>query len=129
DRADPEAGAELPRRRRGIGDDREMDLGEARERPSVSRPEPPGSEQRDAEAAGRPQPPLPPAATRHTTSTRSPRTPTSSSTMLETTQQWFGTTLTTSPTAGRSRHCDRFSTPCSSESPVITASGYSSTCP
>ena len=49
--------------------------------------------------------------------------------MLLTTQQWFGTTFTTSPTWGRSGHLLRSTTPCSSESPVIAASGYSRTCP
>src|SRR5918992_5745261 len=45
--------------------------------------------------------------------------------MLLTTQQWFGTTLTTSPTFGRSVQPDRSTIPCSSEGPVTTASGYS----
>ena len=35
--------------------------------------------------------------------------------MLLTTQQWFGTTWTTSPTFGRSAHAERSTTPCSSE--------------
>ena len=41
----------------------------------------------------------------------------------DTTQQWFGTTLTTSPTDGRSRQRDRSTVPCSSESAVIGGVG------
>ena len=46
---------------------------------------------------------FPRAATGHTTSTASPRMPYTSSTMFETTQQWFGITLITSPTSGLDR--------------------------
>src|SRR5262244_1525147 len=65
----------------------------------------------------------PRAATGHTASTMPLRTPYTSSTMLLTTQQWFGTTSTTSPTAGRSRHAERSTTPCSSDRPTTAAFG------
>ena len=49
--------------------------------------------------------------------------------MLVTTQQWFGTTLTTSPTLGRSAQPEKSTTACSSDRCVTCASGYSITCP
>jgi hypothetical protein len=49
--------------------------------------------------------------------------------MLVTTQQWLGTTWTTSPTCGRSGHSVRSTVPCSSDRAVIPAAGYSSRCP
>src|SRR5262249_453642 len=119
----PETGAELPRGRRGVCDDHELDLGETPQRACMSRSETARSQKRDTKPTGGHQRTLPRADPGHTTSTRSPRTPTSSSIMLDTTQQWLGTTWTTSPTRGRSRHWERSTTPCSSESPVIAASG------
>ena len=114
------AGAQLPGGRRRIGDDREVHLRKARQGAGVRGAEAARAQERDAEPTARPSA-HPPARgdTGHTTSTRSPRTPSSSSTMLVTTQQWLGTTWTTSPTLGRSGTGERSTTPCSSERPVI----------
>jgi trans-aconitate methyltransferase len=68
---------------------------------------------------------VPRAATVHTVSTRPSRTAYTRSCKLLTTQQWFGTTVTRSPIAGLARHAARSTTPCSSDSAPITASGYS----
>ena len=49
--------------------------------------------------------------------------------MLETTQQWFGMMLTTSPTRGFAALRARSIMPCSSDRLATTASGYSTTWP
>src|ERR1044072_8544883 len=72
---------------------------------------------------------LPRAATGYTASTTPPRAAKISSIMLVTTQQWFGMTLNVSPTFGFLAHFDRSRMPCSSEKPVTSASGYSTTRP
>ena len=83
----PVAGPQLPGGRRGIGDDREAHLRQARQGASVRRAEAARAQEGDPDPTAGHQRTLPRADTGHTTSTRSPRTPTSSSIMLDTTQQ------------------------------------------
>src|SRR5690606_27113593 len=79
-------------------------------------------------AAGPPQR-LPRAATGTTASTVPSRWSTTSSTRLLTGQTWLGSTRSLSPTLGRESQALKSTTPCSSESSVITASGWSRTSP
>ncbi len=66
---------------------------------------------------------LPREVTLANSSTIVPRIRWTRSNRFVTTQAWLGITRTRSPTAGRSVQADRSTCPCSSDSPVMTASG------